>query len=88
LLETSAGLAIYAEDTYKKIGQVRKARREVRSLLTGNPVKEEGWSWWYDEEEFGQESGWAPTKDTAVEAVLDAGGYKVAPPNAANPGLF
>jgi len=88
LLETPIGTAIYEGDGYKRIGQVKEStwtEFDERLKVTRN---RKGWTWWYDEQEWGRSTGRAKTKRAAIEAMLLAGGYVEAPPNAANPGLW
>lgn len=82
LLETPIGLAIHESDTYRRIGQVRPTTREE----PGRHKK--GTAWYFDDPEYGKDSGRELTQKAAVAALLKAGGYVEAPPNAANPGLF
>lgn len=88
LLDTPIGTALVEGDSYKTIGQVQEETWQEKNPRTGNMRKMKGYAWWYDEAEFGQESGREMTKAAAVAAVLEAGGYREAPKNAANPGLF
>lgn len=88
LVDTPVGLALYEGDVYKAIGQVTAATWEERHPRTGAISKKKGYSWWYDEEEYGQATGRAFTTKAAVAAILAAGGYREAPPNATNQGLF
>ncbi len=87
LYATPEGLAIKATDTYRPIGQVREATWVEVNPSTGHSVKKKGWGWWYDEQGYGAASGTVATKTEAVALVLEAGGYRQAPSNAANPGL-
>lgn len=88
LHQTSEGLAIEATDTYRPIGQIREATWQEEDPKTGFLRKKKGWTWWYDERGYGGATGRALVKKAAVAALLGAGGYREAPPNAANPGLF
>lgn len=87
LLETPIGLAIYAGDTYMRIGQVRPTEWEEENRL-GRVVKKKGTAWFLDSPEYGSTNGRETTQKAAVAALLAAAGYIEAPPNAANPGLF
>ncbi len=87
LLETRAGLALYDGDLYKTIGQIRPAVTAVKNRH-GSMTTKKGFSWFYDEEEYGREQGWEPTSKAAVAALLSVGGYVEAAPNATNQGLF
>lgn len=88
LLETPVGTALYEGDVYKAIGQITPATWTERNPRTKAVTQKKGWSWWYDEAEYGSESGHATTSKAAIAAVLNAGGYVEAPPNATNQGLF
>lgn len=88
LLETPIGLALYEADTYRRIGQVRPVTWEEPGRREGSTVKKKGTAWYFDDVEYGKASGRELTQKAAVAALLKAGGYVEAPPNAANPGLF
>jgi len=88
LLETSIGLAIYEGDSYRRIGQIRPTTWEEPGRRANTTVKRKGTAWFFDDPEYGKESGRETTQKAAVAALLRAGGYVEAPPNAANPGLF
>lgn len=87
LLNTSIGTGVVDGEPYKRIGQIMKRRAKVSNRL-GQTTEKDGFQWHYDEPEWGRTNGWEPTKAGAVQALLKAGGYVEAPPNAANPGLF
>lgn len=88
LLDTPVGTAIYEGDAYKAIGQIEETKWLERNPRLGTTTTKKGWAWHYDEPEYGRESGTTTTKKAAVAAVLEAGGYREAPPNATNQGLF
>jgi len=88
LLETPDGLALHEDDRYFAIGQVRKSEWTEKSPRTGGMIERKGWVWYYDEEGYGSQNGKEMTERAAVAAVLSAGNYVEAPPNAVNPGLF
>lgn len=88
LLETPIGLAIYEGDSYRRIGQIRAVTWEEPGRRKGSVVKKKGTAWYFDDIEYGKDSGRELTQKAAVAALLKAGGYIEAPPNAANPGLF
>jgi hypothetical protein len=85
---TPEGLALNGDESYRSIGQVKKVHWTEQNPRTGLPNKKEGWGWWYDERGYGGARGTEMIKDAAVAAVLRAGGYVEAPPNATNVGLF
>lgn len=87
LLATPVGIALVDGDLYKRIGQVREATGNERNKY-GLTVKRKGWTWFYDEAEWGSAVGSEPTKRKAVEALLREGGYVEAKPDATNQGLF
>ena len=87
LVETRAGIALYDGDVYNRIGQIREGQWTGKDRH-GFTTRKKGWVWFYDEEEWGSESGVATTKAKALTALLEAGGYAVAEANAENPGLF
>lgn len=72
------GFALIDGEQYVRIGQVYETRRANRKV----------WAWNYDERGYGREGSTAATKKAALDALLEAGGYVVAPPNAINGGLF
>lgn len=88
LLETPVGLALVDGEPYKRIGQVRNQTRVVKNQRVGSTTKQNGFQWYFDEEQWGASNGWEPTRTAAIRACLRAGGYIEAPPNAANGGLF
>lgn len=88
LLETRIGLAIYDGDVYRRIGQIRPAEWTEPGRREGVVLRRKGFAWYFDDEEFGRDSGHEVTQREAIAALLAAGGYGEAPPNAANPGLF
>jgi hypothetical protein len=88
LLETPIGLAEFEGDGYKRIGQLREVEWNEFDKRARVTRRKKGWQWWYDEEEWGSATGKAKTKAEALAALLDAGGYVEAPPNATNQGLF
>ncbi len=72
------GFALVDGEEYIRIGQVYETRRAGRRV----------WAWNYDEKGYGREGSTAATKKAALDALLEAGGYVIAPPNAINPGMF
>lgn len=87
LLDTPVGLALYEGDEYIRIGQIKEAEW-MEANRQGVRTKKKGYSWYHDEEEYGQTTGREPTKAKALAALLLTAGYREAPPNATNQGLF
>lgn len=88
LLETALGLALYEGDTYRRIGQIHPTEWTEPGRREGQVMKRKGFAWFFDDVEYGQDNGREFTANKAKAALLAAGGYVEAPPNAVNPGLF
>lgn len=77
LLETPSGqMARYEGDLWKEVGFFTK--------YTNSPF----FTWYYDEEEYGKLSGTEATRKKAIDAILDAGGYREVPDTATIPDLL